>query len=97
MISYFASFSFKYRGSTVVVPFLLQIQETEKQLKAKQFQHLSIHTTVTPFSPPGSDGESVDNQRQDGEENDKPDLENTQIRSNGSLELSDNENDQVAS
>ena len=52
---------------------------------------------MTPFSPPESDGESEDNHRQDGEENDTPDLENTQIRNNGSLELSESEKDQVAS
>lgn len=75
--------------------FSLQIQEAEKQLKAKQFQHLSIHTTVTPFSPPGSDGESEDNHRQDGEANDTLDLENTHIKD--SLEPSDNEKDQVLS
>lgn len=27
-----------------------QLQELEKQMKAKQFQHLAVHTTVQPFS-----------------------------------------------
>jgi len=36
-------------------------QEIEKQMKAKQFQHLSINTTVQPFEAPSDDEEDVNN------------------------------------
>ncbi|XP_057313893.1 uncharacterized protein LOC130655187 [Hydractinia symbiolongicarpus] len=36
-----------------------KIQEAEKQIKAKQFQHLGIHTTVQPFSPVTDDEEET--------------------------------------